>query len=232
MLRLTKLPRPTVDSVANLGTIALAICAVLLTVKLLRRPDTASANIVPNPAAMPRAIDNWRRLTTAGQWMGQASAPVTIIEFSDYQCPFCANLQPALRSIRRKHGDKVAVLYRHYPLTRIHMNAFPAAVAAECAARQGRFEALHDALFANQSMIGLRSWQNFASDVGIADTVSFNRCVNHQETADRVKQDAEMASTLGLSGTPSVIVDGMLVVAGITEASLDSMVVQALAASR
>jgi len=82
--------------------------------------------------------------------IGPASAPVTLIEFSDFQCPFCQRVAPTLKQVKQKYGDKVRVVWKDFPLTQIHPQAFKASEAAHCAAEQGKFWEYHDRLFANQ----------------------------------------------------------------------------------
>ncbi|HET9426535.1 MAG TPA: thioredoxin domain-containing protein [Gemmatimonadaceae bacterium] len=156
--------------------------------------------------------------------MGRADARVTIVEVSDFQCPFCARFAlTALPAIRRRYPDDVAVVYRHWPLS-IHPFAFDAAVASECAAAQGRFEPFHDALFRDQDSIGTRPFERFAVDAGVTDTAAFRLCRTSPQAAARVESDRRAALALGAGGTPSFVVNGYLLHAPLDSALLDSIV--------
>lgn len=158
----------------------------------------------------PRVIADWRRLSAAGQPLGPRDAPVVIVEFADFQCPFCATAARNLRELRSRVGDQVAVIYRHCPLTSIHPFAWDAAVAVECAGEQGRFEAFHDALFTGQEDIGLKDWGILAEETEILSSAQFADCLGQEWATERVREDARVAARLGLTGTPSVIVNDLL----------------------
>ena len=132
-------------------TVVLTLCALVLTGILVRREFFPGIT-----ATAPREVEHWSQLASAGHTMGPANAPVRILEFSDFQCPYCARLQPTLQAIRAKYPDRVAVVYRHFPLAD-HPHAMQAALASECAAAQGRFERFHDILFAAPDSISLIS---------------------------------------------------------------------------
>ncbi|MCI0597832.1 DsbA family protein [Candidatus Parcubacteria bacterium] len=139
---------------------------------------------------------------------GNPDAKVTIIEFSDFECPFCAQFHPTLERIVRENPD-VKWIYRHFPLSSIHSRAFNAAVASECAARLGgndAFWAFADAAFENQQDLGDTLYMKAAADIGI-DTDAFRTCLADETIAKKVQADADEAVAAGGRGTPfSVIV--------------------------
>lgn len=195
------------DLLSNLATGILVLCAVAVTALLARReffaappPQTAVTEL--------RQLDDWTALAEEGTRTGPADAPVQIVEFSDFQCPFCAVVQETLATIRERHPETVAVVYRHFPLDAIHPHARAAGLAVECAGEQGRFEAYHDALFAAQDSIGRKGWDRFAAESGIGDLDAFRRCVEEERYAARVSRDAEVAAELELEATPTLIVNG------------------------
>lgn len=190
----------------NLATITLVLCAVLVTAAVVKREFFAS----PLADEGPRVIADWRGLSAPGQPLGPRDAPVVIVEFADFQCPFCATAARNLRELRSRVGDQVAVIYRHFPLMSIHPFAWDAAVAAECAGEQGRFEAFHDALFASQEDIGHKEWGIFAEEAAIPSPAQFADCLGQEWATERVREDARVAARLGLTGTPSVIVNDLL----------------------
>lgn len=210
---------------SNLVSGFLVLCAAIVTAAVVHReffPSTAPAPAVADLA--PRHVDNWRELASAGHRMGSAAAPVTIVEFSDFQCPFCAKAEPALEELRRRHPDRVAVLYRHFPLSQIHDYARPAALAAECAGAQGRFEPYHLSLFAEQAELGKRSWADFARGAGVRDIGEFQRCVDEKRFADVVDRDQKLGEKTGLRGTPTIIVNGTLHPGALTVEQLEKLV--------
>jgi protein-disulfide isomerase len=109
--------------------------------------------------------------------VGSASAPITIVEFSDFQCPFCQRAAPTLKRVRDVYGDKVRVVWKDFPLTQIHPQAFKAGEAAHCAADQGKFWEYHDRLFANQQALQPDDLKKYATDLGL-DGAKFAPCVD------------------------------------------------------
>lgn len=210
---------------SNLATGLLVACAVAVTAAVLRREFLAAA---PAPAAAePRRIDDWKPLAREGARMGSAEAPVTIVEFSDFQCPFCRTVQAPLAAVRARHGDRVAIVFRHLPLDAIHPHARAAANAAECAGEQGRFEAYHDRLFAAQDSIGTTPWERFAADAAVPDLAAFESCVAEDRYAARVERDARLGAELGLEATPTLIVNGTVYSGAPSEAELERLVAAA-----
>ena len=139
---------------------------------------------------------------------GDGDAPVVIVEWSDYQCPYCARVQRdvlmALEDQFIKTG-KVQLAFRHKPLEKVHPFARQAAVAAVCAGEQGRFWEMHKALFQDDKDLTEAGIRSRAEVVGL-DTGSFVACLGSSQAAARVREDARIASGLGLSGTPAFAV--------------------------
>lgn len=212
---------------SNLLTGVLVGCAVLVTAAVVKREFLSSAAAAPGPDLRPRKLENAAALASAGQVMGSPDAPVKIVEFSDFQCPFCARAQATIETVRRRHPDRVAVVFRHFPLDAIHPHARTAALAAECAAEQGRFHAYHDALFAAQDSIGVRAWDEFAAQAGVGNLPAFRECVASRRHAPAVERDARVAAGLGLQVTPSLIVNGELRPGLPTEEDLERWVLAA-----
>jgi protein-disulfide isomerase len=215
------------NAVSTLLTGVLVCCALLITAAVVKREFLSSATAAPGPDLRPRKLENAAALAAIGQVMGRADAPVKIVEFSDFQCPFCARAQEVIEKVRRRHPDRVAVVFRHFPLDAIHPHARTAAMASECAAEQGRFHAYHDALFARQDSIGVRAWDAFATEAGVRDLPAFRECVVSRRHAAAVERDARVAAELGLQVTPSLIVDGELRPGLPTEEDLERWVLAA-----
>jgi protein-disulfide isomerase len=137
---------------------------------------------------------------------GPAGAPVQIIEFSDFECPFCFRVNPTVAQVLSTYGDRVRLVYRHLPLPN-HPNARPAAEASGCANEQGRFWEYHDRLFANQSRLAAADLKQHAADLGL-DTAKFNTCVDSRRFQKDVDADLDAAQLLGVSGTPHFFING------------------------
>jgi protein-disulfide isomerase len=141
-------------------------------------------------------------------FLGRADAPVTIVEFSDYQCPFCqrffATTLPALKAEYIATG-KVRYVFRDYPIDQIHPHARKAAEAAHCAGDQGRFWEMHDVLFQNSTALAGPRLVDHARAVGL-DTATFSECVSSGRHAARVEQGARDAAAAGVQGTPGFVI--------------------------
>ena len=193
---------------SNIVTGVLVACALVVTVAVVRQAFWTPAP-PPPPSSEPRAVDGWSSLADAGLRMGPEDAAVVIVEFADFQCPFCATEADNLRRLLSQYPGDLAVVFRHFPLQHIHPHAYSAAVASECANAQGRFGPFHDLLFDRQDQIGEAEWAALAWLVD-ADTATFSKCMNEAWPRERVDEDLRTAKHLNLTGTPSVIVDGLL----------------------
>ena len=144
---------------------------------------------------------------------GKASAPVTVVEFSDFQCPYCARATPAVKELESSHPNDVRLVWKHLPLP-FHPNAMPAALAAEAAREQGgsqKFWAMHDKLFANQAALSEATYEQYARELGL-DQARFRKDVADPRLRARIQEDAQLAQTLGVNGTPTFVVNGEKVV--------------------
>lgn len=208
----------------DLVNVVLMLCALVVTGLVVRRELFSPRQ----PSLEPRKVADWQRFASPGTVMGQTGAPVQIIEFSDFQCPFCARVQTKLRELRERYPGRVTVVYRHFPLTEIHPHAVAAAVAAECAGEEGKFEPYHDALFNDQDAIGTRAWRSFAEEAGVRDLEAFDRCVREERHRGRVMADAKAGEELGVDGTPAIVVRDQMIVGTRAMTLLDQWVEQAL----
>lgn len=165
---------------------------------------------------------------------GPADAWVTVVEFSDFQCPFCGAAAPQVAALLADLPADVRLLYRHLPLPQ-HLRAFPAAVAAECARLQGpapdgAFWELHDLLFAHQAALGDADLAGYAAQVPGLDTAAWSACLATQPPRDRVSADRDLAAALGVGGTPTFVVNGAVVLGvGGLRAAVDAALVAAQA---
>jgi protein-disulfide isomerase len=141
---------------------------------------------------------------------GPADAPVTIVEFSDFQCPYCARIEPVLAQVRKKYGDKIRWVFKQLPLP-MHPNARRAAEASLCAADQGKFWELHDWMFAHQDELTEESLKTEAKALGM-DADKFGACLDGKTKSKQVVADMGEAQRVGVNGTPGFLVNGRLLV--------------------
>lgn len=218
------------DWFLNLAMGVLVVCALLVTGLVVRReffPEAEASPTIPQP----RVVSEWRKFGKYGHRMGPADAAVTIVEFSDFQCPFCGVLAERLHALQEKYPDEVAVVYRHFPLA-THSHAVAAVRASECAAAQGRFAAFHDALFAARDSIGAIPWSRFATTAGVADTASFRRCADGSGPLRALARDTLAGRRLEVSATPTLLINELRFQGALPMDTLEVYVERALRARR
>jgi protein-disulfide isomerase len=142
-----------------------------------------------------------------GPSKGPAEAPITLVEFSDFECPFCVRVLPTLEQVRETYGDQVRIVYRHFPLNAIHPNAQITAEASLCADAQGKFWEMHDAIFEVRGKAGAGELKTMAADLGL-DTEAFDACLDAREYQGQVAADMEAGRQAGVTGTPALFING------------------------
>ncbi len=163
----------------------------------------AGVKVLLEPPRLPIAV------TADDPARGPVAAPVTIIEFSDFQCPYCSRVTPALKKLQETYGDKVRVVFRDFPLLQIHPQAAKAAEAGTCAHDQGKFWEMHDKLFADQSKLQVDDLKKHAAELGL-DTAAFNECLDSGKHTAEWQQDASDAGSLGVDSTPYFFINGRM----------------------
>lgn len=148
--------------------------------------------------------------------LGPEDAKVTIVEFSDFECPFCRQSYPTIRSLTQEFRDEVRFIYRDFPLVTIHENAHAAARAGYCADTQGLFWQLHDKLFQNQDNLGKTAILGYANQIG-ADSAAFAACLDSPEAYREVDADIAAGEAAGVQGTPTWFINGIRVAGVIPE---------------
>jgi len=143
---------------------------------------------------------------------GPENAPITIVEFSDYQCPYCVRwYKEVYTRLMKDYAGKIRFVYRDFPLYSIHPEAQSAAEAADCAGEQDAYWLYHDALFGQKSGLGTQAYTQYASELGL-NIDQFNNCVSEHRFKTEVDADFEFATSLGVSSTPTFFVNGLAVI--------------------
>ncbi len=165
--------------------------------------ELRAAHDVEMALAPPRS-----EVAATGPARGPDDAPVTIVAFSDYQCPFCRRAEPTLAAVLARYPESVRLVHRHYPLDRLHPLARSAAEAAACAEDQGLFWEYHEALFAEGANLETEGLRAIALDLGL-DEAEFASCVDERRHQARVEADLAAGKAVGVKGTPAFFVNGV-----------------------
>ncbi|MFL5403677.1 MAG: DsbA family protein [Gemmatimonadales bacterium] len=140
--------------------------------------------------------------------LGPADAPVTLVEYGDYECPYCGMAHPIVASILQRMGDSIRFAYRHFPLTQLHPHAQPAAETAEAAAEQGKFWPMHDTLFENQAALEDEDLVRYATRLGIDPAWTASTLMSHR-FASRVREHFMSGVRSGVNGTPTFFINSV-----------------------
>lgn len=170
-------------------------------------PDTNSQPS-PTPSNQEERIVQFE-ITKNDHVRGDFNAPITLVEFSDFECPFCARHFPTLNKILDDYNGKVRLVYKHFPLE-FHPNAQKAAEASECADEQGKFWEYHDKLFENYQKYSSDNFKQWAKDLGL-NIGKFNDCLDSGKFSQKIKDDYQEGLQKGVNGTPATFVNGQLV---------------------
>jgi protein-disulfide isomerase len=217
--------RPFWLALLSIGFVA-AVVLVFFVVRL--RPITPA----PGPAPIVAGSVTKPTVTFVNPSDGNPKAKVTIVEFADFQCGPCAQLNDSLSAVSKTYPDDVRVVWKDFPDEAAHPLATEAAVAAHCAGAQGQFWAYHDALFARQSFLSAGEFDAIATALKL-DTAAFDACLSSADAMLPVVQhDADEAKGLGLTATPTLFVNGVKVIGAPTTDELLGYVRNALQAAK
>jgi protein-disulfide isomerase len=162
----------------------------------------------PTEEPEPVVLEDWESELNTGIVIGPADAPIQIVELMDFQCPYCAGWSALVDSFLTEHPDAARVSFHHWPLPN-HPHALAAAVASECADRQGAFAEFTRVVFANQSSIGQWPWSTFAERAGVNDLPSYEACAAMPaDSFPRIQYGLDLAERTGATGTPTVWING------------------------
>lgn len=193
------------------------------------QPAAADADTTVKVAADVADSDNTAtaktlaEVTDADHVRGDLSkAKVVLIEYSDYECPFCSRHHPTMQEIYDTYGDDVAWVYRHFPLS-FHPEAKPAALAAECADEQGKFWEYTDALFENQDSLGDSYYPKLAQELGL-NVAQFTDCWESEKYLSVITADMASGRAAGVSGTPATFVNGQMVSGAVDVATFKDLI--------
>lgn len=193
----------TRDTAGTILTTTAVLCAVITTGLLVRRELVVGRTARSHD---PVPLENYQAYAV-GHYFGPPNAPIKVVEFSDFQCPFCKRFaDETWHVVQNRFPNDVALIYRHWPLP-MHRNAYAAARAAECAGEQGRFPAFHDLLFLKQDSIGTKPYTEFAVEARVPDIPAFNACNAKTERVAAIERDIAAARELNAHGTPTIIVN-------------------------
>jgi len=177
-------------------------------------PPQAAAENVPaqNPQQQPQEIRRFSIPEDDDPVYGPSDAPITIIEFSDYECPYCMKWHVEVwPRLLEAYPDQIRLIYRDFPLTNIHANATPAAAAANCAEEQEKYWEFNELLFSGRESLGVPGYQAYAEEISL-DMGLFNECLDSGRHNEEIMADFEFAANLGISSTPTFFVNGIPVV--------------------
>lgn len=191
------------DAVAVLATV-LGLVATVAFVRQQLRP-------APPPQGFVRhAVSHAERYASAGRRFGASQPKVSLVEFSDFECPYCKRLHESITQLLKQHPDEIAVVFRHYPLVN-HSLAFPMAVGAECAGQQGRFVEYATVAFAKQDSLPFLTSDDIARRAGIHDSTQFQKCRGDPATRAVIERDIAAGVALHIQGTPGLVIKGKLI---------------------
>jgi protein-disulfide isomerase len=199
------------ENLESFATVVLVVCAMATSGAVVYKALSKDKTVAGGQIDAPRLEEQWPAIRGISiPLRGSAeSAPMQLIEFSDFECPACGSFHRVLEQIDKDYPGVVGVRFVHYPLV-MHQYAEKASQVADCAAEQGRFAAMHDALFESQREFGVISWAALADRAEVRDKSAFQACIERPATPDRVQKGKEMGDEMRIKGTPTVLINGWM----------------------
>ena len=162
--------------------------------------------------------------------LGNAEAPCVLVEYGDYECPHCAAAHPMVQAIEKHFGDRMAFVYRNFPLTRIHPYAQPAAEVAEFAGSKGKFWQMHDQLFENQERLGIDLFAELAEEMGLSRE-EMEAALENNTFTNQINKEFTGGVRSGVNGTPTFFVNGSRYDGSLDKASLTKAIEEAISSA-
>lgn len=188
---------------------------------------TAPTPSVPTPAAANPSQPQTFTITKDNHVRGNYNASLTLVEFSDFECPYCGSFHPTVTQALKEYGNKIRLVYKHFPLS-FHPQAQKAAESSECASEQGKFWEMHDKMFENQQLLSVEQFKKWARELKLNGS-KFDSCLDSGKYASKVQADFNEGAAKGVNGTPATFINGQLVSGAVPYASLKQAIDQALA---
>jgi len=186
--------------------------------------QTSTGSLTPPPVVSGGKVEF--TIAESDHIRGNPNAKITLVEFSDFQCPFCSRFHPTAKQALQEYGDDIRWVYKHFPLDSIHPEARPSAEASECMWEQkgdDGFWKFVDAMFENQSRLGSAFYEEVALQIGV-NLSQFQTCVSERKYQDKVEQDYQQGVQGGVTGTPGSFVNGTPVKGAVPYAQLKAII--------
>jgi protein-disulfide isomerase len=196
-------------------------------IRAMRFTISTILTLIMGATAIAQAPERTEIATAGYPARGPATAPVTIVEFSDFECPFCGRLFPTLKIVERIYLERVRIVYRQFPLRRIHPLAQKAAEASLCANEQGRFWEMHDSLFSDQEHLTIDALKARAVTLKL-DRAAFNTCLDSGKQVAAIDKDVAEGTKAGVTGTPAMFINGRMLVGAQPFATIQAIIEEEL----
>lgn len=193
--------------------------------QLLRSGELTPADILANNSG--GTLDLETLIDENDPTRGPRDAKVVIIEYGDFQCPFCKQAHPVVKEIIKDYGDKILFVWKDFPLLDIHPQALFAALAAQCANDQGKFWEMHDKIFENQQDLSETAFKTYAIQLGL-DSIQFGECVISGKHLKSIEEDLLKGYEIGVKATPTFVINGILVAGAIPLDKFEQIIVAGL----
>lgn len=215
--------------IENGANLAIAVAALVIAGVVVTRDSRSSGG--PSVPSAPQFVKDWSEVVRGGISEGDEAAPVTLVVFDDFECPFCRSFHKSARAVQSRFPRDVRLVVNHFPLTS-HRFAMPAALAAECAGQQQKLMAFADVVYAKQDSLGLKSWASYAVDAGVNDSSAFAECVAASKSHPRVDQNLALGMRIGIQVTPTVMVNSWSLPVPPSEDILEALVKSVLSGEK
>lgn len=157
--------------------------------------------------SQPQGTDLTMPVSARDHSQGPVDAPVTLVEYGDYECPYCGAAYPIIKEVQKQLGNQLRFVFRNFPLSSVHPHTEAAAEAAEAAGAQGQFWQMHDLLFEHQDQLGNAALRRYAEQLGL-DVARFERELTGRDYEERVQEDFQSGVRSGVGGTPTFFING------------------------